>query len=203
MKYGQNGEATRVGKRRLIVNYDEVEIVSYGPWRVVECTKYAKDGWKSIKVYLDRPARKNVWRLGFKGSYASRSHDGGLFTAYYPDVYEWVKGVVSGEGAAFPEDDSEQVEGIFPVSERVRSVILKTVEARQDHEYPWSNAPQTKKLRRYIIPGLAKELNINPKKAKLFLDAMIRSGEIEVFIVNTNTRVKGLRVVNKMEIDNG
>lgn len=203
MKYGQNGEVKRIGKRRLIVNFDEVEVASHGPWKVVECTKYSKDGWKTIKLYLDRPARKNVWRLGFKGAHASRSHDGGLLTAFYPDVFEWVRAVVSGEEAIFPDDDSEKVNGIFPVSTRVREVILRTFDEREGQSIPWSDRAQTKHSGRYIIPVLAQRLNTHPKKAKLFLEAMIRGGEIERFVVSKKTRLAGLRTVKHSGVANG
>jgi len=201
--HGQNGTMQRVGKRKLIVNRDEVEIASHGPWTIVECTAYSKDGWRSIKVYLDRPARKNVWRLGFKGAHSSRSHDAGIFTAYHPDVFEWVRCIVAGIEAVFPEDDSAKKDGIFPVPDSAREVILRLVEQRQDEANPLSNKTQTRKMERYIIPKIMKSLGITSNRAKLFTEAMIRGREIEVFMVSKKTRIKGLRVVNKMEIDNG
>ena len=200
---GQNGTMQRVGKRKLIVNRDEVEIASHGPWKVVECTAYSKDGWRSIKVYLNRPARKNVWRLGFKGAHSSRSHDAGIFTAYHPDVFEWVRCIVAGIEAVFPEDDSAKKDGIFPVPDSAREVILRLVEQRQDEANPLSNKTQTRKMERYIIPKIMKSLGITSNRAKLFTEAMIRGREIEVFMVSKKTRIKGLRVVKMMEMDNG
>ena len=201
--YGQNGTMQRVGKRKLIVNRDEVEIASHGPWKVVECTAYSKGGWRSVKVYLNRPARKNVWRLGFKGAHSSRSHDAGIFTAYHPDVFEWVRCIVAGIDAVFPEDDSAKKDGIFPVPDSAREVILRLVEQRQDEANPLSNKTQTRKMERYIIPKIMKSLGITSNRAKLFTEAMIRGREIEVFMVSKKTRIKGLRVVKMMEMDNG
>jgi hypothetical protein len=195
----------RIGKKKLIVNRDEVEIASHGPWKVVECTAYSKNGWKSIKVYLNRPARKNVWRLGFKGSHSSRSHDAGIFTAYHPDVFEWVRCIVAGIEAVFPEDDSAKKDGIFPVPDNARQVILRLVEQWQDEAAPLSNKTQTRKTERYIIPKIMKSLGTTSERAKLLTEGMIRGREIEVFMVSKKTRIKGLRVVKKMEIemDNG
>ena len=201
--HGQNGTMQRVGKRKLIVNRDEVEIASHGPWKVVECTAYSKDGWRSIKVYLNRPARKNVWRLGFKGAHSSRSHDAGIFTAYHPDVFEWVRCIVAGIEAVFPEDDSAKKDGIFPVPDSAREVIFRLVEQRQDGPNPWSSKAQTRKMGRYIIPQIMKALGITSDRSKLFVEAMVRGCEIEMFLVSKKTRVRGLRVVKKMEIDNG
>jgi hypothetical protein len=144
-----------------------------------------------------------VWRLGFKGAHSSRSHDAGIFTAYHPDVFEWVRCIVAGIDAVFPEDDSAKKDGIFPVPDSAREVILRLVEQRQDEANPLSNKTQTRKMERYIIPKIMKSLGITSNRAKLFTEAMIRGREIEVFMVSKKTRIKGLRVVKMMEMDNG
>jgi hypothetical protein len=58
-------------------------------------------------------------------------------------------------------------------------------------------------MERYIIPKIMKSLGITSNRAKLFTEAMIRGREIEVFMVSKKTRIKGLRVVKMMEMDNG
>ena len=203
MKRGEKGTAVRVGRKMRSINRDEIEIGRHGDWRLVECADYSRDGWRSLKLYLDRKAKKNVWRLGVNDKHMGRSYDAGLLHAYYPGIREWVVAVAAGEDAAFPENDFEDRGGIFPVGEEARRFIVETVAEKQGGDFPWSSNPQTAKRGRYIVPAIQIGLGTSKHKAKLYLDALLRDGTIECVMVNKKTRKKGLRVGNYMEIDNG
>lgn len=203
MSRGFNGRPVKIGKKVLIVNYDEVTIATHGDWRLVECTSYSQDDWKSLKLYLDRKARKNVWRLGVKGSQMARLHDAGLLEAFYPGVREWVAQQAIGIDAPFPENDQEDKGAAYPVPEKARAFIVETVAARQESMLPWSHKAQTTRMGRYIIPEIREGLKVSENKAKVFIESLLRDGTLAYVMVNKNTRLKGLRVAKQMEIDNG
>ena len=203
MRRGFNGRPVKIGKKVLIVNFDEVTISEHNDWRLVECTSYSQNDWRSLKLYLDRKARKNVWRLGVKDGQMARLYDAGLLEAFYPDVLEWVALQASGIDAPFPENDQEDRDGAFPVSDRVRSFIVETVAAKQASVLPWSHKAQTLKSGRYIIPEITSGLGISQNKAKLFVESLLRDGTLTYVMINKNTRLHGLRVAKPMEMDNG
>jgi hypothetical protein len=185
-----------VGGVPLRVHALEVTIRQSGDWRLVECTKHSRDGWISLKLYLDRAANKNVWRLGVKKEYLARSHDGHLLDTFYPSMRDWVVAQANGRDVPLPENDQELVGVRIPLPDKVRAFVVESILERQSSERPpLSNKAQTRKFGRYIVDIIASECNVSVPKAKYHVDTMIEQGIIEFAMIDKHKRISGLRVV--------
>jgi hypothetical protein len=181
----------------------EIEIERQGDWLLVECTKYSKDGWKSLKLFLDRKVRKNVWRLGVKDGHMARTYDAGLLQSFYPDVFDWVAARASGKNVPFPANDQEMTGAAVPVSPAKQQFIIEAVKERQATSRPWSHKVQVRKAGRYIGPLICDEFRVSDRQARILVESMIKQGLLEYVMFNKNNRLSGLRVATPMEIDNG
>jgi hypothetical protein len=190
-----------VGGRRLVVHDDEVEIGAHGNWRLVECPAYSKDGWKSLKLYLDEIAPKNVWRIGVRKGKMSRCYDAGLLMAHSPSLADWICAVAEGKLATFPEDPNDG-DGVFPVPLHIRSFILNVVRDAQATDRPWSNAPQTRTRGRFLPTLIVSEFGMKVDRAKIYVRAMIKEGLIRVIVLDKKKHRSGL-VVCEGEHENG
>jgi hypothetical protein len=188
-------EMVKVGGSLLKVHSYEVTIRQAGDWRLVECTKYSKDGWKSLKLYLDRPAKKNVWRVGVKGTYMAGTSDSALLVEFYPAMRDWVVAQVNGKDVPLPADDGGAPEAIY-VPPKVRDFVVESILERMlAVRPPLSHKAQTKKLGRYIVDMIADEFEVSPAKAKAYVSALIDRGVIEFAMIDKHNRISGLRLV--------
>jgi len=195
-------ELVKVGGATLKVHAHEVTIRQAGDWRLVECTAYSKDGWKSLKLYLDRPAKKNVWRFGVKGEYMAGTSDSALLVEFYPKMREWVVAQANGRDVTLPEYDGAAPGPIY-IPPKVREFVIESIlERKLSGMLPLSHKSQTKKLGRYIVDMIAEEFKMSPAKAKSYVTALIDCGAIEFAMIDTHKRISGLRLVKK-EFSNG
>ena len=192
------GQKMKVGGRTLKVNVDEVELAAGGDWRLVECTAYSKDGWRSLKLYLNRPEIKNVWRLGLHGDHHSKSKDGFLLQRFYPSMWNWVTANANGKKAPLPPDQAEARETVVPP--RINNFVIERIEERGADMAPLSHKPQTAKFGRYVIGMIVEEFAISELEAKIYVNAMISQGIIEFVMTDKHNRISGLRLV---EVANG
>ena len=193
-------EMMRVGGALLRVHSHEVTIRQAGDWRLVECTKHSRDGWTSLKLYLDRPAKKNVWRLGVKGDYMAGTSDSALLMEFYPAMRGWVVSQANGSDVPLPE---ESVGAPKPISvpDKVRDFVVNSILARRLNALsPLSHKAQTKTLGRYVVDMIADEFGVPPARAKAYVNALIDGGVIEFAMIDKHNRVSGLRLV---EVANG
>ena len=193
----QDGKVS-VGGKRLKLNADEVELAAEGDWRLVECTAYSKDGWKSLKLYLDRPEIKNVWRLGLHNLYRAKTKDGFLLQQFYPAMWDWVVARANGKEAALPPDEAEPAPVSVPM--KISNFITDQIEARDPKLRPLSNKPQTLTQGRYLVNMVAQEFSIPELMAKIYINTMIKHGVIEFAMTDKHNRISGLRLV---EVANG
>lgn len=198
MGVNMDSEKIKVGGRTLKLNADEVELAADGDWRLVECTAYSKDGWKSLKLYLDRPEIKNVWRLGLHKRYRAKTKDSFLLEQFYPQMWDWVVERANGKTFALPPSEAAPVPVTVPV--KVNNFIVDQIEARDPDLRPLSNKPQTKQSGRYLVNMVAQEFGISELSAKIYINAMIKQGVIEFAMTDKHNRVSGLRLV---EVANG
>lgn len=190
-------EMVKIGGVALKVHDHEVTIRQAGDWRLVECTKHSRDGWRSLKLYLDRPARKNVWRLGVKGTYMAATSDGALLLEFYPAMRDWVVAQANGKDAPLPAEAGAAQKAIS-VPDRVKQFVIDSIaERRVNGLSPLSHKSQTKRLGRYVVDMVAAEFNFSAAKAKAFVLAMIEDGVIEFAMIDKHKRVSGLRLVKK------
>jgi len=190
----------RVGGALLRMHTHEVTIRQAGDWRLVECTKHSRDGWKSLKLYLDRPAKKNVWRLGVKGTYMAGTSDSALLVEFYPAMRGWVVSQANGIDVALPE---EGVGAPAPVCvpDGVRDFVVGGIlERRLAARPPLSHKAQTRTLGRYVVDMIAQEFKVPPARAKAYVNALIDNGVIEFAMIDKHNRISGLRLV---EVANG
>jgi hypothetical protein len=193
-------QVVKVGGVPLMVHSHEVTIRKAGDWRLVECTKHSRDGWKSLKLYLDRPAKKNVWRLGVKGTYMAGTSDSALLVEFYPAMRDWVVAQANGKDVSLPADDGAAPEAIY-VPPKVRDFVVESILERKVNDLsPLSHKAQTKKLGRYIVDMIAEEFEVSPAKAKAYVSALIDRGVIEFAMIDKHNRISGLRLV---EASNG
>ena len=196
-------EMVKVGNASLRVHSHEVTIRQAGDWRLVECTKHSRDGWTSLKLYLDRRANKNVWRLGVKGDYLARSHDSMLLVTFYPGMRDWVVAQANGKDVSLPANDRELIGVRIPVPEKVKEFVIEAILDRYySNNLPLSNKSQTRKFGRYIVDILSEQLNISAPKAKYHVDTLIMDGIIEFAMIDKHKRISGLRLVKKA-VSNG
>jgi hypothetical protein len=202
MEVRMDYELVKVGGATLKVHAHEVTIRQAGDWRLVECTAYSKDGWKSLKLYLDRPAKKNVWRLGVKGEYMAGTSDSVLLVEFYPEMREWVVAQANGREVCLPADDGAAPRAIY-IPPKVREFVVESIlERKLSGMLPLSHKSQTKKLGRYIVDMIAEEFKVSAPKAKSYVTALIDCGVIEFAMIDTHKRISGLRLVKK-EASNG
>jgi hypothetical protein len=188
-------EMVRVGGALLRVHSHEVTIRQAGDWRLVECTAYSKDGWTSLKLYLDRPAKKNVWRLGVKGDYMAGTSDSALLVEFYPAMRGWVVSQANGSDVPLPEEDGAAPKPIS-VPGKVRDFVVGGILDRMlALRPPLSHKAQTKKMGRYVVDMIAQEFRVPPARAKAYVNALIDSGVIEFAMIDKHNRVSGLRLV--------
>jgi len=186
------GQKARVGGRTLKLNVDEVELAAEGDWRLVECQSYSDGEWTSLKLYLDRPAIKNVWRLGLSNEHRAKTKDGFLLQRFYPSMWDWVAAHVNGRGGPLPADQIEAAETVVPP--RINNFVIEKIEERGGDMAPLSHKPQTAKLGRYIVGMVADEFKISELEAKIYVNAMISQGVIEFVMTDRHRRVSGLRL---------
>ena len=191
-----------VGGKRLQERPDEVEIKRMGDWRLVECTGYSTAGWTNLKLYLDRKAPKNVWRLGIRGGEAGRQHgvmgrsyDRDLLDQYVPGMTDWVIETVAGRSVPLPADDSMREDAPIPVRDDVRLFVVQAVAERQDGGAPWSIYPQTKAGQRYLPDAVVARFGLSIGKARKCVTALIKEGVITNGVVDRHRNLRGLRSV--------
>lgn len=192
MEFDMEGQKVRIGGRALKLNADEVELAAEGDWRLVECTAYSKDGWKSLKLYLDRPEIKNVWRLGLHGSHYAKTKDGFLLQRFYPSMWNWVIACANGKRVPLPPDQAAPKATVVP--SRINNFVIEKIEERGAEKAPLSHKPQTAKLGRYVVGMVAEEFSISELEAKIYVNAMIAQGLIEFVMTDRHKRISGLRL---------
>ena len=187
-----DGQKLKFGGRELKVNADEAELAAGGNWRLVECTSYSGGGWKSLKLYLDRPAIKNVWRLGLSGEHRAKTKDGFLLQRFYPSMWDWVVANANGRAAPLPDDQAEERPVVVP--HKVNNFVIDKIAERGDDREPLSHKPQTAQRGRYIVHMIAEEFNIGELEAKIYVNEMIRQGTIDFVMTDKHRRISGLRL---------
>lgn len=191
-------EKVVVGNKRLKVNADEVELAADGDWRLVNCTAYSKDGWLSLKLYLDRQEIKNVWRLGLHGVHRAKTKDGFLLQQFYPAMWDWVVARANGKAMALPPSEAEPMP--VNVSTKISSFITDQIEARDPKLRPLSHKPQTMAQGRYLVNMVAQEFSIPELTAKIYINTMIKHGIIEFIMTDKHNRISGLRLVEASNV---
>ena len=186
------GQKVRVGGRKLKQNVDELELAAEGDWRLVECQSYSEGEWTSLKLYLDRPAIKNVWRLGLSGEHRAKTKDGFLLQRFYPSMWDWVVANVNGNGAPLPEDQAEERPVVVP--HKINNFVIDKITERGEEKEPLSHKPQTAQRGRYIVHMIAEEFNIGELEAKIYVNEMIRQGTIDFVMTDKHKRISGLRL---------
>jgi len=184
-----------VGGKRLQERPDEVLIRQAGDWRLVECTDYSTGGWTNVKLYLDRKAQKNVWRLGVRSGVMGRSYDRDLLNRYVPGMCEWVEEQVAGRNVPLPADDSMRENAPMPVRDDVRLFVVLSVGERQNGGAPWSIYPQTKAGKRYLPDAIVSRFGVSINTARKSVMSMIKEGVIINGIVDRHKNLRGLRTV--------
>lgn len=89
----------QVGRRRVIVRPDEREVAAHGDWLVCVCDEWGDGQWASLKVLLMRPAKKNVFYLGWhRGEQrASHTREWDLLREHHAEVCEWLQEALRGD----------------------------------------------------------------------------------------------------------
>jgi hypothetical protein len=186
-------ELVEIGSRKLKVNEDEVEIATAEEWRLVECTKYSTPPWRSLKLYLDRPAAKNVWRLSINKNYRGKTKDGFLLEKFFPKIWPWVMAQANGKDVPFPEGAGEEAAVVIPM--KIFNFVVDALRSRDPDYRPLSHMPQTRSQGRYLVEMVAEEFGIDLLEAKIYISAMIEQGAIEFVMFNKHKRISGLRLV--------
>ena len=191
-------DIVKFGKRPLKVNPDEVEIVAAGDWRLVECTKYSSPPWKSLKLYLNRAAAKNVWRLGLSGTHRAKTKDGFLLQQFYPPMWDWITAHANGRHMELPEGSYDEATVFVPP--KIYNFVVEAVERRDPARPPLSHKAQTRSQGRYIIDMVAAEFGVSELVAKIYLKAMLNQGVLQFVMFSKHKRLSGLRLT---EVSNG
>jgi len=192
MEVDMEGQKIRVGGRTLKQNVDELELAAEGDWRLVGCQSYSDGEWTSLKLYLDRPAIKNVWRLGLSVEHRAKTKDGFLLQRFYPSMWDWVVAHVNGRKVPLPHDQSEPKDIVIP--HKINNFVIEKILERGEDMAPLSHKPQTAQLGRYIVGMIAQEFNIGELEAKIYVNAMISQGVIEFVMTDKHKRISGLRL---------
>jgi hypothetical protein len=83
------------------------------------------------------------------------------------------------------------------------SSIMAAIDGRWISGSPLSPHPQTAKTGRYAPKVIAKAVGAAQRDIGAVIEALMMRGDIEVVTFNQRMKTKGLRVVSKMEMDNG
>ena len=101
----------RVGKRTVIIRPDEREVLTHEDWLVCVCDDWGSGQWASLKVMLMRPAKKNVFYLGWHRVDERRSHtrEWDLLLEHHQAFAEWLQdGLRGGLKASIERKDASQ-----------------------------------------------------------------------------------------------
>jgi len=89
----------RVGRRSVIIRPDEREVLMHEDWLVCVCDDWGDANWASLKVLLMRPAKKNVFYLGWHRGDERRSHtrEWDLLIEHHQAFAEWLQDCLRGD----------------------------------------------------------------------------------------------------------
>lgn len=80
----------RYGKRNFLRTDGQGLIAQDDCWHLVAVPQWDRGGWRNFKLYLDKPAKKNLFNVAVneKGIYPRRDVD--ILKEYHPGRVEWV-----------------------------------------------------------------------------------------------------------------
>lgn len=89
----------QVGRRRIVIREDEREAITHGQWLVCVCESWSDAEWVSMKVLLMKPAKKNVWYLGWSRSRQAfkANREWKLLEAHHGQMAEWLQEGLRGD----------------------------------------------------------------------------------------------------------
>lgn len=82
----------KVGKRKVLLRPDEVDIAETKGWLMVEVTGWKNDGWVNMKLFRMAKAKKNVYYIGvnLEKMELGRSKDQFVLITHNPEIVPWV-----------------------------------------------------------------------------------------------------------------
>lgn len=84
-------EDTRcVGGRIVLRRPDEIDIAHDEMWILAVVTGWGKEGWTTVKLFLDKKAAKNVFYLNVKEGRLARCYDSANLDKYHAKRGDWV-----------------------------------------------------------------------------------------------------------------
>ena len=89
----------------MIIRPDEREVLTHGDWLVCVCDDWGSGQWASLNVLLMRPAKKNVFYLGWHKADQRRSHtrEWDLLIEHHGEFAEWLQDRLRGDMSGFLE----------------------------------------------------------------------------------------------------
>jgi len=210
MDKGQEVIGIRIGGKRLVVSEGQHEIARSGEW-ILHKSKMSPCGtYQNYKLYRDRKnAKKNVWYITTKDGCVLRHEGVIVLSEYYEGVLEWFENAIKGVVGVLPDDfpDTITKNGSkdtklekSPTDEIIRMVLVDISEAWQT-ESPLSSYSQSRSSDRYIVDKIIEKYAVSQSMAVQILKKLFVDGNIRVETKNSNTKLRGLKVVK--DIDNG
>ena len=80
----------RYGKRNYLVYPGQRLVAHDGHWHLVTVPAWSSDDWINFKLYLDKPAKKNLFHIGVRNGAASKSRERQSLEQYYDGRIDWV-----------------------------------------------------------------------------------------------------------------
>lgn len=202
-----------VGGRKYKLTPGQVEVARSGEWFLVRSSKSVCGRWQNYKLYRDLAlAPKKVFYLSFdmETMVMWNTHDAMILQEHYEGMAGWVVRAVGGNAGPAPK--FPPTNGRRKVREAADSLmsddglvsgILAAIDERWISGNPLSPHPQTAATGRFAPKVISKTVRAAQRDIGAVIDALMIRGDIEVVIFNQRMKSKGLRVVKKMEIDNG
>jgi len=206
-------DTVTVGGRQYKLTPGQVEVAKSGEWSLVRSSSSVCGRWQNYKLYRDLAlAPKKVFYLSFdrETTVMGNTHDAVVLQEHYEGMADWVVRAVygnAGPAPKFPPSNGrrrarEAAEDLLNDGALV-SGVLAAIDERWISGSPLSPHPQTAATGRFAPKVISKTLRAAQRDIGAVIDALMIRGDIEVVIFNQRMKTKGLRVVSKMEIDNG
>ena len=203
-----------IGGKMLRRTAGQREVARSGGWILHSSVTSPCGRYQNYKLYRDaKAAPKKVFYLGYdlQAGELCYLHDKIVLDEHYAGMCDWVASAIQGRGGDAPyfkpyNDIGKETKKVGSVLEGdVVGRILEILAAHWRRGNPLSCYSQTRKQGRYAASILSAELKLSQADVEETIGYLMSIRVIEHAVANKATKLKGLRVVKKMEMemDNG
>ena len=183
-----------VGGRKYRFSDEQEEVHSDGEWSLHRYNGHV-EGWTNYKLYRDAKARKRVWYIGIHHANGlNQNIEMDKLDKYHPKMKEWVLSAIDGVVVPLPEPLEPRKLGEAGVTKELVEMAVQRLRRAWEDGVPWSPYAQTRSSGRYAVDLLAEQFDVSPETAKEVVAYIIQSEMATVEMLDTKTKIKGLRV---------